>query len=74
MRPEGVIGRCRPPGPNRQAESLPETNLHARAAIVGYFDELADATVAGDVHSDRLSEIALGYSMEVIGPVPEGYL
>ncbi len=49
-------------------------NLYTPAAMVGYFDELAAATTAGDGNPDVLSEIALRYSMEVIGPVPEGYL
>ncbi len=49
-------------------------NLYTPAAMVGYFDELAAATTAGDGDPDVLSEIALRYSMEVIGPVPEGYL
>jgi hypothetical protein len=42
--------------------------------MVGYFDEVAAATTAGDVDHDRLAEIALRYSMEVIGPVPEAYV
>jgi mannose-6-phosphate isomerase-like protein (cupin superfamily) len=49
-------------------------NLYAPAAMVGYFDEVAHATKAGDVDPDVLSQIALRYSMEVIGPVPDGYL
>jgi mannose-6-phosphate isomerase-like protein (cupin superfamily) len=49
-------------------------NLYAPAAMVGYFDDVAGATQAGDVDPDQLSEIALRYSMEVIGPVPEGYV
>lgn len=49
-------------------------NLYAPAAMVGYFDEVADATKAGDVDPDVLSQIARRYSMEVIGPVPDGYL
>ena len=49
-------------------------NLYAPAAMVGYFDDVAAATQAGDVDPDRLSEIALRYSMEVVGPVPEGYV
>ena len=49
-------------------------NLYAPAAMVGYFDDVAAATSTGDVDPDRLSEIALRYSMEVIGPVPEGYV
>ena len=49
-------------------------NLYVPAAMVGYFDEVADATKAGDVDPDVLSQIARRYSMEVIGPVPDGYL
>jgi mannose-6-phosphate isomerase-like protein (cupin superfamily) len=49
-------------------------NLYTLAAMVGYFDDVAVATKAGDVDPDRLSEIALRYSMEVIGPVPKGYV
>jgi glyoxylate utilization-related uncharacterized protein len=49
-------------------------NLYAPAAMVGYFDELAQATRRGDVDAAALSEMALRYSMEVIGPVPEGYV
>jgi quercetin dioxygenase-like cupin family protein len=49
-------------------------NLYTPAAMVGYFDDVAAATQAGDVDSDRLAEIALRYSMEVIGPVPESYV
>jgi mannose-6-phosphate isomerase-like protein (cupin superfamily) len=47
--------------------------LFTPAAMVGYFDELSDATKKGDVDPAVLSEIADRYSMEVIGPVPEGY-
>jgi len=49
-------------------------NLYMPAAMVGYFDEVADAAQAGEVDPEALSRIALRYSMEVIGPVPEGYL
>jgi hypothetical protein len=44
------------------------------AAMVGYFDDLASATSAGTVAPEDLSEIAVRYSMDVIGPVPEGYV
>ena len=33
-------------------------NLYAPAAMVGYFDEVADATKAADVDPDVLSQIA----------------
>jgi len=49
-------------------------NLYAPAAMIGYFDEVADAAKAGGVDPDVLTQIALRYSMEVIGPVPEGYV
>ena len=47
-------------------------NFYTPAAMVGYFDELAGAK--DDVDPDRLSEIAMKFGMEVLGPVPEGYL
>lgn len=49
-------------------------NIYAPAAMVGYFDELSAALSAGDADPDRLARIAERYGMEVIGPVPEGYL
>ncbi len=49
-------------------------NLYTPAAMVGYFDELADAIKTGGGAPDVLTEIALRHSMDVIGPVPEGYL
>lgn len=49
-------------------------NLYAPAAMVGYFDKLGAAITAGDADAARLDEIALQHGMEVVGPVPEGYL
>jgi mannose-6-phosphate isomerase-like protein (cupin superfamily) len=49
-------------------------NLYSPAAMVGYFDDLSAALVAGEADDDRLVQIALRHGMEVIGPVPEGYL
>lgn len=49
-------------------------NLYTPAGMVGYFEDLAEVNAAGDVAPDLLSEIAERYAMEVIGPVPEGYL
>jgi mannose-6-phosphate isomerase-like protein (cupin superfamily) len=48
-------------------------NVCTPAAMVGYFDELREATRKEHVDPQLLSEIALRYSMEVLGPVPEGY-
>jgi len=49
-------------------------NLYTPAAMVGYFDELSAAINSGDADPQRLDQIALRYGMEMIGPVPEGYL
>lgn len=49
-------------------------NLYLPAAMVGYFDDLSDAMRQGKADEDRLSEIAARHSLEVIGPVPDGYL
>jgi quercetin dioxygenase-like cupin family protein len=49
-------------------------NLYTPAAMVGYFDELADLGRTGDVDPEVLAQIAERHSMDVIGPVPEGYL
>jgi mannose-6-phosphate isomerase-like protein (cupin superfamily) len=49
-------------------------NLYAPAAMVGYFDELSEAVERGAVDPVELAEIAARYSMEVLGPVPEGYV
>ena len=48
-------------------------NLYTPAAMVGYFDALSAAIRTG-AGEDRLGAIAEGHAMEVIGPVPEGYL
>lgn len=49
-------------------------NLYAPAAMVGYFDELSAALAADKADPNRLDRIARRYGMEVVGPVPEGYL
>lgn len=48
-------------------------NLYTPAAMVGYFDELA-AGIADAVDEAGLDAIAERYQMEVVGPVPDGYL
>lgn len=47
-------------------------NFYAPAAMIGYFDEMAAAS--GSLNDDDLSRLAAKYSMEVTGPVPEGYV
>jgi mannose-6-phosphate isomerase-like protein (cupin superfamily) len=49
-------------------------NLYTPAAMVGYFDELSDATKMGHLDPEGLSEIARRYAMEVLGPVSERYV
>jgi len=56
------------------ADASRKLNLYTPTAMIGYFDELAAATSQGDVEPSKLTEIALRYSMQVIGPVPEGYV
>jgi quercetin dioxygenase-like cupin family protein len=48
-------------------------NLYTPAGMVGYFDELAAAIADGMAEAD-LDAIAERYDMEVVGPIPEGYL
>jgi hypothetical protein len=50
-------------------------NVYVPAAMVGYFDELAADAASGEVPDDQaLAALAARYRMEVLGPVPEGYL
>jgi quercetin dioxygenase-like cupin family protein len=49
-------------------------NLYSPAAMVGYFDELSAALARGDMAEEELEGMARKYSMEVLGPVPEGYV
>jgi hypothetical protein len=50
-------------------------NVFVPAAMVGYFDELAADAASGEVPDDQaLAALAARYRMEVLGPVPEGYL
>ncbi len=49
-------------------------NLYAPASMVGYFDELSACMADGEPDVSTLDEIALRFGMEVVGPVPEGYL
>jgi mannose-6-phosphate isomerase-like protein (cupin superfamily) len=49
-------------------------NLYLPASMVGYFDDLSRAIEEGNADPDVLDEIAARNALEVIGPVPEGYL
>lgn len=57
----------------RAARGSRKLNLYTPAAMVGYFEDLAEAIRDG-ADDDRLAEIAERYSMTVLGPAPEGYL
>jgi mannose-6-phosphate isomerase-like protein (cupin superfamily) len=48
-------------------------NLYTPAGMVGYFDELAAGIQAG-LDDAGLDAIAHRFEMDVVGPVPEGYL
>jgi mannose-6-phosphate isomerase-like protein (cupin superfamily) len=49
-------------------------NLYSPGVMVGYFDELAAAIADGDADEERLGAIAAKNGVEVVGPVPKGYL
>ena len=45
-------------------------NIYVPAAMVGFFDEMGKP---GELSEDEVVALAARYSMEVTGPVPEGY-
>lgn len=49
-------------------------NLYTPAAMVPYFEQLSAAITSDTATDERLDEIARAASMEIVGPVPEGYL
>ena len=49
-------------------------NLYTPAAMLGYFHDLSAAITSGTATDERLDEIARDASVEIVGPVPEGYL
>ena len=49
-------------------------NVYLPAAMVGYFDDLSGAMSRGEADEGELAEIAKRHEVEVVGPVPEGYL
>ena len=63
-----------PHGFREGTEPSRKLNIYVPAAMVGYFDELSAALSQANVDPAVLTAIADRYSMEVIGPVPEGYL
>ena len=49
-------------------------NLYLPASMLGYFDDLSEAIRTGEADPAILDGIAARNAVEVIGPVPEGYL
>jgi hypothetical protein len=49
-------------------------NFYFPAAMVGYFDYLSEAIQAEQGEEAVLDDIARRHSMEIVGPVPEGYV
>ena len=49
-------------------------NLYLPAAMVGYFDDLSKAIIADEADPQVLDRIASRYALEVVGPVPDGYI
>ena len=49
-------------------------NLLSPGVMVGYFDELSAAIATGEADPAVLDGIAGRHGVEVVGPVPEGYL
>jgi mannose-6-phosphate isomerase-like protein (cupin superfamily) len=56
------------------AEPSRKLNIYTPAAMVGYFDDLGAALAAGEDDPTRVADIATRHAMEVVGPVPEGYI
>jgi quercetin dioxygenase-like cupin family protein len=49
-------------------------NLFSPAAMVGFFEQLAEAEANGTATPELLDEISERNHMEIVGPVPEIYL
>ncbi len=49
-------------------------NVYVPGAMVDYFDKLSRAIAEGNATPSVLDRIATENGMEVVGPVPEGYL
>ncbi len=66
--PMGVVHTFQSAAPGSR-----KLNLYAPTGMVGYFDALHAAIAAGSAEAD-LDAIADRFGMDVVGPVPEGYL
>lgn len=68
------IPRLTPHGFRVGATPSRKLNFYIPAAMLGYFDDLSVAIQRGEADPDVLGDIARTYAVEIIGPVPEGYL
>jgi mannose-6-phosphate isomerase-like protein (cupin superfamily) len=55
-------------------EASRKLNIYLPAAMLGYFHDLSAAIKRGEGNEDVLDDIARRHAVEVVGPVPEGYL
>ncbi len=56
------------------SEPSRKLNVYVPGAMVDYFDKLSRAIAEGNATPSVLDRIAAENGMEVVGPVPEGYL
>ena len=49
-------------------------NFYFPATMIGYFDELGNAIRRDEADENVLADIARRWSVEIVGPVPEGYV
>ncbi|MFL6289136.1 MAG: cupin domain-containing protein [Actinomycetes bacterium] len=49
-------------------------NFYFPAVMVGYFDELSAAIERDEADESVLDDISHRHAMEIVGPVPEGYV
>jgi mannose-6-phosphate isomerase-like protein (cupin superfamily) len=66
--PKGAVHTFRTLEPDSR-----KLTLYTPAGMIGYFDDLAAGILSG-MDVAELDAIASRYQMEVVGPVPEGYL
>jgi quercetin dioxygenase-like cupin family protein len=55
-------------------ESGKKLNIFSPAAMVGYFEDLAEAEANGVATPELLGDLAERHVMSIVGPVPETYL
>ena len=55
-------------------EAGKKLNLFSPAAMVGFFEDLAEAEATGTATPELLGQISERHHMEIIGPVPDTYL